>query len=87
MEDFSMATKIMRWGNSYGLRLTKAVLDQANLKVGDEVAVFVRRGRILIEPTGASRGKLDLERLVEKIPGSCRAGNVDWGLPSGKEVW
>ena len=31
-----MSTKVQKWGNSQGLRVTKALLDEAGIHVGDE---------------------------------------------------
>ena len=36
-----MITKIKKWGNSQGLRLTKDILADAQLNVGDEVEVII----------------------------------------------
>ena len=37
-----MLTKVRKWGNSQGLRVTKALLDEARIHLGDEVDVSVR---------------------------------------------
>ena len=36
-----MITKIQKWGNSQGLRLSNAVLSDADINVGDAVKVAV----------------------------------------------
>lgn len=36
-----MLGKIQKWGNSQGLRLTKALLQETQINVGDEVSVSV----------------------------------------------
>lgn len=41
-----MVTTIKKWGNSQGLQLTKTVLQDAGIDVGDRVLVSVRKGRI-----------------------------------------
>ena len=41
-----MLSKIQKWGNSQGLRFTKALLQEAQISVGDEVSVSVRTGRL-----------------------------------------
>ena len=45
-----MLTKVQKWGNSQGLRVTKALLAEARMNVGDEVKVSVQKGRIVVEP-------------------------------------
>jgi antitoxin MazE len=82
-----MVTKVQKWGNSQGLRFSKAILDEAKIGVGDEVKVLVRRGRIIVEPVSKVRRKLDIKKLVSKIPKNYRAEEIDWGPPLGREAW
>ena len=82
-----MLTKVQNWGNSQGLRVTKALLDEAGIHVGDEVNVSARRGRIIVEPVSRVRGRYDLTDLVSKMPDEYRPEELDWGPPSGKEIW
>ena len=44
-----MLTKVQRWGNSQGLRVTKTLLDEVGIRVGDEVEVSAGRGRIIVD--------------------------------------
>lgn len=39
-----VTTKIQKWGNSQGLRLSKQVLDLAGISVGDSVELVVAEG-------------------------------------------
>ena len=82
-----MLGKIQKWGNSQGLRLTKTLLQEAQINVGDEVIVSVQNGRIIIEPATQVRGKYDLKKLISKIPQEYQAEELDWGEPIGKEEW
>ena len=82
-----MLTKLQKWGNSQGLRFTKAILDEARIRVGDQVKVSVRKGQIIVEPVRIVRGKYDLKELVSKLPEDYRTGESDWGPPVGKETW
>jgi antitoxin MazE len=82
-----MITKIQSWGNSQGLRLNKQVLEEARISVGDEVDLAVRDGVILLVPMKRVRGGQDLKKLVAQIPKDYRPEEVDWGAPSGREVW
>jgi antitoxin MazE len=82
-----MVTSVQKWGNSHGLRLSKAVLQDARLSVGDKVDVVVREGEILISPAKRVRGKHDLRALVARIPKGYTPEETDWGQPVGKEVW
>ena len=82
-----MVTKVQKWGNSQGLRFPKALLDEAQIDIGDEVKVSVRGGQIIVEPISKVRGKHDLKKLVAKIPKTYRAEEMDWGPAVGKEAW
>ena len=82
-----MLSKIQKWGNSQGLRLTKVLLQKAQINVGDEVNVSVQNGRIIVESATKVRGRYDLKELVSKIPQEYQAEELDWGEPVGKEEW
>ena len=82
-----MLTKVQKWGNSQGLRVTKALLDEAGIHVGDEVNVSAGRGRIIVEPVSRIRGRYDLKVLVSKMPEEYEPEELDWGPPAGREIW
>ncbi len=82
-----MLTKIQKWGNSQGLRISKQLLESASLAVGDEVVVEVSDGSIVVAPAQQVRGKYHLEKLVRQIPKSYQPTGEEWGSPGGKEVW
>jgi antitoxin MazE len=81
-----MITKIQRWGNSQGLRLSKALLSDAEIEVGDEVDVTAREGALVVTAVGRVRGGHDLRRLVRRISNDYRPEELDWGPPVGREV-
>ncbi len=82
-----MTTKVQRWGNSQGLRLSRQILEDARISVGDEVDVLVRDGTIMISPVQRVRGKYSLRQLVARMPKDYKAEEVEWGRPVGKEAW
>ena len=82
-----MLAKVKKWGNSQGLRFTKALLAEAGIHVGDEVDVSVKEGRIIVEPVSRVRGRYDLKELLSRMPEDYQPEEVDWGRPAGKEVW
>lgn len=82
-----MVTKIQKWGNSQGLRLTRQILEDAHISVGDEVDVTFTDGMIVIAPRKPARGTQSLEELVSRIPKNYEPGELDWGKPAGKEEW
>ena len=82
-----MVTKVQKWGNSQGLRVSKEMLDKAQISLGDEVQVSVRNGRIIVEPLTKVRGRYQLNELLAKIPKKHRPEEIDWGSPVGTEAW
>jgi mRNA interferase MazF len=82
-----MITKVQKWGNSQGLRLSKDLLSDVRIEVGDEVDVTVRDGSLVITPARRVRGGLDLQGLVARIPKGYVPEELDWGPPAGREVW
>ncbi len=82
-----MITKIQKWGNSQGLRLSKTMLSDAHIDVGDAVKVAVHRGALIVTPVRRLRSVHDLCDLVRRIPKDYKPGELDWGSPVGCEVW
>jgi antitoxin MazE len=82
-----MLTKVQKWGNSQGLRISKDVLADADLAVGDAVKVAAREGTIVITPARRVRGRHSLAALVKELPSHYKVGEFDWGSPAGREVW
>ena len=82
-----MVTKIQKWGNSQGLRLSKELLSNADIDVGDAVEVVVRKGTLVVTPIRRVRGGHDLRELVGRISKEHRSEELDWGPPVGREVW
>ncbi|HSW30857.1 MAG TPA: AbrB/MazE/SpoVT family DNA-binding domain-containing protein [Longimicrobiales bacterium] len=82
-----MVTKVQKWGNSQGVRLSKQMLAEVAIGVGDEVEVAVREGVLVVTPVRRVRGGHDLRELVRGIPKGHSAGELDWGPPVGREVW
>jgi len=82
-----MITKVQKWGNSQGLRLSKELLSDVQIDVGDAVEVTVHDGSLVITPARRVRGGVGLEQLVGRIPKGYAPEELDWGPPSGREVW
>ena len=82
-----MVTRVQKWGNSQGVRLSKALLSDAEIEVGDEVKVVVEDGALVVTPIRRIRGGHDLRELVSRIPRSGEVDEVEWGPPVGREVW
>ena len=82
-----MITKVQKWGNSQGLRLSKSLLSDVDIDVGDAVDVAVHKGALIVTPVRRVRGGHDLRDLVRRVPKGPKAKEWDWGPAVGREVW
>ncbi|MDD2426979.1 MAG: AbrB/MazE/SpoVT family DNA-binding domain-containing protein [Eubacteriales bacterium] len=79
-------TSIYKSGNSQAITLQKSILEEANLKVGDEIDYYVDEvGRIILEKSGDSFEQR--WALFVKEDGSYDEEEMDWGEPVGRERW
>lgn len=76
--------RVVKWGNSQAIRLSKEVLQQAHLREGDELTVHAEQGRIALESADL---ETTLEKLVKGITPQNRHDVTTWGKRVGKEVW
>lgn len=82
-----IVSKVQKWGNSQGLRLSKQLLDQADINVGDEVEIVVGERQILVKKAAKSKPKYDIRELVVRIPKGYKPEEVSFGSVVGKEEW
>jgi len=82
-----MITRVQKWGNSQGVRLSKELLADADIEPGDTVDVSVHDGTLVVKPVRRVRGRLELAELVREIPTDYEPCEIDWGPPVGREVW
>ncbi len=80
-----MQSQIKAWGNSQGIRISKEILQEANIEIDDVLDVKVSDGMImLVKPF---RHKTLEERAAEFDGRLNLDGEYDWGEPVGREVW
>lgn len=79
-----MVSKVQAWGNSLGVRITKAVAEALRLRPGAGVEIKVVHGSLVITPT--ARRRYRLADLVEQIHRRNLHGEVDLGAPRGREA-
>lgn len=80
----SVRAQVVGWGNSQALRIPKAVLDELQIREGDEVEMMVENGGLTVHPL---HPKLTLESILAAITPENRHKEIDWGKPVGNEVW
>ncbi len=80
-----MQTKIKKWGNSLALRIPKSFALDANLRQNELVDLSIDKEKIIITPIGGKEYSLD--ELLESVSESNLHGELDTGVPVGKEIW
>ncbi len=78
-------TALAKWGNSTGIRISKAVAKQADLHEGDRVRLEVEGPGVIV--LRATKTQPSLESLLSRITAKNRHGEANWGRTTGKEVW
>ena len=75
---------IQKWGNSQGVRLPKAILNAANMRENDTVAVFVDKNSIMLRKVEPHQ---TLDDLFAGYTGDYRPTEFDTGADVGLEVF
>lgn len=90
---FVSQTVIRRWGNSQGIRLSKEVLSQMDLKEDDTIGISILDGKMTIEKVDKPKYHNLTERLeafykrpIDEIYVESTQ-EVDVGAPVGNEQW
>ena len=78
-----MALRLQKWGNSIGVRISKSIIEKADLEVGSKVEIEHKNGKIVITPL---RKPFVLNDLLSQITKSNLHSEDDFIL-EGKEVW
>ena len=83
-EEIRIRATVGKWGNSAALRLPANLISQANLATQQPVDLVLSGGRIILEPVTDQGSKL-AELLAQVTPESLH-GEIDFGLPVGREL-
>jgi antitoxin MazE len=78
-----MQTRVAKWGNSQGVRLSKALLDALGLKTNDRVNVTVVNNSLVVTP----EPEHDINWLLADYDRENRPNDYDWGEQMGREIW
>ncbi len=85
LEVIMAITRIQKWGNSYGLRIPKSILEELELSPDTRLEIRQVEGKIIITPIHPS--KVSLEELLKQITPENLHSETDWGTPEGNEAW
>ena len=87
-----MQTTVVKWGNSHGIRLPKAFLNNINIVENDPVDIKLEDEKIVIKKIKIKEHKTLKQRLFEFYGENYEnivepQKEYDWGKPVGKEIW
>jgi antitoxin MazE len=80
-----MRTKIVKWGNSLGLRIPKSFAEEVRVGEGSVVDLSMEDGNLVIKVTKTE--EVDLKDLLDGITDENIHGEIDTGDAVGGEVW
>ena len=80
-----MVTKIVKWGNSLGLRIPKSFAKEAGVVEGSAVDISLDGDRIVIRP--AEPVRYQISDLVSEIREDNLHEEIDTGDAVGREGW
>ena len=76
-------SRLLPWGTSLGLRITKAIAKVAGVEANSQVTITAQPGRIVIESVAPRR---NLEDMLARFDRKRHGGEVMAFAPVGKEV-
>ncbi|WP_013322315.1 AbrB/MazE/SpoVT family DNA-binding domain-containing protein [Gloeothece verrucosa] len=76
--------KLSQWGNSLGIRLPQAIIQEIGLNEGDLLRISLENNRIILSP---ARPKYTLSELLQNISADQQHEEIEWGDPQGDEIW
>jgi antitoxin MazE len=80
-----MVTKVQKWGNSLGLRIPKALAEDAGVEEGSPVDISMEGDRLVVQPIRSS--KYELKDLVSQIREDNLHDEIPMGDRVGREIW
>ncbi len=93
VQTFMTQTTIKKWGNSQGIRISKEILLQMNLKEDDTIGINIYNGKMVIEKVNKpkySNLKERLEAFYQKPIDEIYVEStqeVNVGKAVGEEIW
>jgi len=87
-----MQTTVVKWGNSHGIRLPKAFLQNIKITENDPVDVILENEKIIIKKVNLKEHKTIKQRLMDFYGDNYQEYSelqkeMDWGKPVGNEIW
>ena len=76
--------KLTSWGNSLGVRLPQVLAQQVGFTEGVLISISVEDDKIILSP---SKPKYSLDELLANATPDMQHDEIDWGEPTGEEIW
>jgi antitoxin MazE len=79
-----MTTKIQKWGNSYGIRLPKDLLDSGVFSIGATLEFKTKGKEVILKEV--KKPKLTLKEAMKGMTKANFEPLLDWGRDVGNEI-
>ena len=79
-----MTTKIQKWGNSYGIRLPKDLLDSGVFSIGATLELKTKGKEVILKEV--KKPKLTLKEVMKGMTKANFEPLLDWGRDVGNEI-
>ena len=79
-----MSVTIQKWGNSQGIRIPKAIVEELRWRENESLAMRAQDGKLIIEPEAKRK---NIKELFADFDGTYSPVESDWGDPVGDELW
>lgn len=79
-----MTTTIQKWGNSHGVRIPKILLDTIQWSESEKIVIRAVNDKIIIEK---AEPRKNIKELFADFDGEYVPQEIDWGEPTGEEIW
>ena len=81
-----METKVTKWGNSAGIRLSKDIKESLDIKIGDTLNIEIRGDELVIKKV--EDNPASIKELFKNYNGpKFKTKETDWGEKQGNEKW
>lgn len=80
-----LRTRILKWGNSLGLRIPKSFADEIGLREKASVQLMMKKGTLVVVPE--TEPEFFLEDILAEVTEKNVHGEWETGGAEGKEAW
>ena len=79
-----MTTTIQKWGNSQGIRIPKNILDTVKWSENEKILIIIDNGNLIMKK---AKQRKTIKELFENYNEKYEPVEIDWGEPTGDEIW